>query len=97
VCTTVAQIRDALETRVSQGATSVGLFPTMGALHDGHLRIARTAREENDLVVVSVFVNPLQFGPDEDFDSYPRQLERDIAALAECGVDVVFAPSTEHM
>lgn len=97
VCTTVAELRDALETRVSQGVTSVGLFPTMGALHDGHLRIARTARDENDLVVVSVFVNPLQFGPDEDFDSYPRHLERDVSALTDCGVDVVFAPSTEQM
>ncbi|MBD2762906.1 pantoate--beta-alanine ligase [Kocuria sp. cx-116] len=97
VCTTVEQMRDTLDTRVSRGVSSVGLFPTMGALHEGHLRIARTARDENDLVVVSVFVNPLQFGPDEDFDSYPRQLERDIAALADCGVDVVFAPSTEQM
>ncbi|MBD2765951.1 pantoate--beta-alanine ligase [Kocuria sp. cx-455] len=97
VCTTVEQMRDTLDTRVSRGVSSVGLFPTMGALHEGHLRIARTARDENDLVVVSVFVNPLQFGPNEDFDSYPRQLERDIAALADCGVDVVFAPSTEQM
>ncbi|WP_431814221.1 pantoate--beta-alanine ligase [Kocuria sp. cx-455] len=97
VCTTVEQMRDTLDTHVSRGVSSVGLFPTMGALHEGHLRIARTARDENDLVVVSVFVNPLQFGPNEDFDSYPRQLERDIAALADCGVDVVFAPSTEQM
>lgn len=97
VCTTVAQIRDALDERAARGITSVGLLPTMGALHEGHLRIARTAREENQLVVVSIFVNPLQFGPNEDFDSYPRQLEQDVAALAECGVDLVFAPETEEM
>lgn len=97
VCTTVDQMREALDARVAEGATSVGLFPTMGALHDGHLRIAQTAREENQLVVVSVFVNPLQFGPNEDFDSYPRQLDQDVAGLADCGVDLVFAPSTEEM
>lgn len=97
VCTTVDQMREALDARVAEGATSVGLFPTMGALHDGHLHIAQTARDENQLVVVSVFVNPLQFGPNEDFDSYPRQLDQDVAGLADCGVDLVFAPSTEEM
>lgn len=97
VCTSVAEMRELLETRVAQGVTSVGLFPTMGALHDGHLRIAQTAREENQLVVVSVFVNPLQFGPNEDFDSYPRQLEQDVAGLSASGVDIVFSPSTEEM
>lgn len=97
VCTTVAQVRAVMTERVRDGAGSVGLFPTMGALHDGHLRIARTARAENELLVVSVFVNPLQFGPGEDFDAYPRQLGTDVAALAGCGVDVVFAPPVEQL
>lgn len=97
VCTTVAQVRAELAGRVRDGVGSVGLFPTMGALHDGHLRIARVARAENELVVVSVFVNPLQFGPGEDFAAYPRQLADDVAALAGCGVDVVFAPPVEEM
>ena len=97
VCTTVEQMRAAIQERVARGVRSVGLFPTMGALHDGHLSIARTAREENDVAIVSVFVNPLQFGPNEDFDSYPRRLEQDVAALAQTGVDLVFAPATEEM
>ena len=97
VCTTVAQLREQIDTRIEAGARSMGLLPTMGALHRGHLEIARRTREENDLAVVSVFVNPLQFGPGEDFDSYPRQLDEDVAMLAEHGVDLVFAPSVEEM
>ncbi|MCU1558835.1 MAG: pantoate--beta-alanine ligase, partial [Microbacteriaceae bacterium] len=69
----------------------------MGALHDGHLALVRLAREVADLVVVSIFVNPLQFGPREDLDLYPRTLEADIAQLEELGVDWVFAPSVAEM
>lgn len=97
VCTTVAQLREEIGARVTRGARTVGLFPTMGALHDGHARIAQRTRAENDLAVVSVFVNPLQFGPGEDFESYPRDLDGDVARLAEVGVDLVFAPSVEQM
>ncbi|MDX1763945.1 MAG: pantoate--beta-alanine ligase [bacterium] len=76
---------------------SVGLVPTMGYFHEGHLSLMRAARSENDLVVVSLFVNPTQFGPDEDYDRYPRDLNRDVElALAE-GVDVLFTPDREEM
>jgi pantoate--beta-alanine ligase len=75
----------------------VGFVPTMGALHRGHLRLVEEARARAGLVVVSVFVNPTQFGPNEDFERYPRDLERDPAACASAGADVVYAPSVEAM
>lgn len=76
---------------------SIALVPTMGNLHDGHLQLVSAAREHHDFVVVSVFVNPLQFGPDEDFDSYPRTLEADCARLSAGGANLVFAPSVNEM
>lgn len=76
---------------------SIGFVPTMGALHQGHLDLMRRAREENDLVVVSIFVNPTQFGKNEDFGRYPRDLERDSALAESVGVDVIFAPSVEEI
>src|SRR5207249_4111523 len=76
---------------------SVGLVPTMGAFHEGHLSLMRRARAENDCVVVSLFVNPTQFGPSEDFERYPRNLERDAALAATTGVDWLFHPELSEI
>src|SRR5207249_2204456 len=76
---------------------SVGFVPTMGALHPGHLSLVRRARRENDVVVVSLFVNPLQFGPREDFRKYPRTPAKDLELLKQEKADLVFIPSADAM
>ena len=76
---------------------SIGLVPTMGALHAGHMRLVEAARGENFVVVVSVFVNPIQFGPNEDLDRYPRDWERDAKMLAQAEVDAVYRPAADEM
>ena len=85
-----------LEKRL-RGAGVISFVPTMGNLHAGHLELVRIAREQGETVVVSIFVNPLQFGPKDDFQKYPRTLEEDCALLRTAGCDVVFAPSVEEM
>lgn len=94
VVRTVAELR---RWRAEQTGRSVGFVPTMGYLHEGHLALVRRAHAENERVVVSIFVNPLQFGPQEDYERYPRDLERDLALLRAERVDLVFAPPVEEM
>lgn len=96
VVRTVADVRRAVSDARARGA-SIGLVPTMGALHDGHLSLVRAARERNDLVVMSLFVNPTQFGPSEDLARYPRDEERDARLAEDAGVDVLFAPDVAEV
>ena len=94
--TTIAELRAALAEHRRAGK-SVGFVPTMGYLHVGHMELMRRAREENDIVVASIFVNPLQFGANEDLSKYPRDLARDQAMLEEGKVDYLFAPGVADM
>jgi len=80
----------------SQG-NSIGYVPTMGFLHEGHLTLIHEAKQNNDKIVISIFVNPLQFGPNEDFDAYPRDIERDESLAKQAGVDVIFYPDVKEM
>ena len=97
VLRTIAEVRAALRTARAPKGELVGLVPTMGALHRGHLSLVERARGECGVVAASIFVNPLQFGPNEDFDRYPRQLERDCELFEAAGVDLVFAPGVAEM
>lgn len=96
-CITTVKEMQNLTSQFKREGQSIGLVPTMGALHDGHLTIMRQSSAENDISIISVFVNPLQFGPNEDYEAYPRQIEQDTQAASSAGVDYVFAPSVDEM
>jgi pantoate--beta-alanine ligase len=96
VLSTVREMRSACRA-VRQNGQSVGLVPTMGALHAGHIALVRAARAQCDVVAVSIFVNPTQFGPNEDFAKYPRTFEQDCALLEAEGIALIFAPQPEEM
>jgi pantoate--beta-alanine ligase len=96
VAETVELIRDMVKA-ARRGGRKIGLVPTMGALHVGHVSLAEAAQKDCDFVVVSIFVNPTQFGPGEDFQKYPRPLEADLEICRKAGVDAVFAPAPEVM
>ncbi len=93
----IKEIRNYLRNIRCQNNSSVGFVPTMGYLHQGHIELIRRSKMQNDLTIVSIYVNPLQFGAGEDFERYPRDLERDLSICEEEGVDIVFAPLDEEM
>ncbi len=95
-------VRTIAETRLALGqlraaGKSIGLVPTMGALHEGHAKLFRQAKRENDIAIASIFVNPTQFGPNEDFHRYPRPFDRDVALCADAGVDAIFHPEPAEL
>jgi len=94
--TTIKELRDKVKAWKKEGLT-VGLVPTMGALHEGHLSLIKKSVETCDKTIVSIFVNPIQFGPSEDLDKYPRTLDSDLELCKNAGADVVFAPSANEM
>ena len=96
VFNTVSDLREFLNATRAQGKT-IGFVPTMGNLHQGHLDLVNKASEMSDVVIVSIFVNPMQFGPHEDFDAYPRTLDSDCSALANHPCNAVFAPTVREM
>ncbi|GAA4460723.1 pantoate--beta-alanine ligase [Phytohabitans houttuyneae] len=95
--TALVHTRDELAAARAGMTGTVAVVMTMGALHEGHRALLRAAREQSDHVIATIFVNPLQFGPNEDFDRYPRTLDADLAICAEAGVDLVFAPDRAEM
>lgn len=93
---TIAQLEQWVDEKKAAGA-SIGLVPTMGFLHEGHIKLVETAKLENDAVLMSIFVNPAQFGPNEDFERYPRNMERDKQLAEAAGTDAIFAPSASEI
>jgi pantoate--beta-alanine ligase len=96
IAETIQSVRALVKAARKEGKT-IGLVPTMGALHSGHMSLVEAANKQTDFVVVSIFVNPSQFGPDEDFENYPRDLKADAKACEKAGVDVIFAPTVRQM
>ena len=88
ICHEIGELKDFVR-RCKKEGKSIGLVTTMGALHEGHASLIRAARKENDIVITTVFVNPTQFGPNEDYDAYPRRLEKDSALAEACGADLL--------
>jgi len=93
---TISEIRSYVKQERRAGKT-IGFVPTMGYLHQGHLTLMKEAKKDNDIVIVSIFVNPTQFGPTEDYEEYPRNLEGDATLAKEVGVDIIFAPEVEEV
>lgn len=93
---TIVELKEFVK-QIKQVGKTIGLVPTMGALHEGHLSLMKAAKEKCDIVIASVFVNPTQFGPNEDFDAYPRTFESDCEKMDAVGIDVAFHPSVEEM
>ncbi|MDD5063391.1 MAG: pantoate--beta-alanine ligase [Phycisphaerae bacterium] len=96
IAKTINSVRNLVKAARSKGK-KIGFVPTMGALHIGHISLIKKAKQQTDFVVVSIFVNPTQFGPSEDFKKYPRPIKSDLAICRKAGVDVVFAPSSREM
>jgi len=96
IITTVREMQTEAK-KLRQAGKIIGFVPTMGYLHEGHLSLIRIARKRADVVVISIFVNPTQFGPNEDLDKYPRDIKRDEKLASETGVDIIFYPSNEEM
>lgn len=92
----IDELKKYITSQKASGKT-VGLVPTMGFLHDGHLSLIKKSAQENDLTVVSIFVNPTQFGPNEDYETYPRDLDKDKLAAKKAGADIIFAPAPKEM
>ncbi|RLQ92546.1 pantoate--beta-alanine ligase [Planomicrobium sp. Y74] len=93
---TIEELKNWVQGKKDAGL-SIGLVPTMGFLHEGHIKLVETAKKENDAVLMSIFVNPAQFGPNEDFERYPRNMERDKQLAETAGTDVIFAPSADEV
>ncbi len=96
ILSTVAQTKAYVKEQKARGL-SIGLVPTMGYLHEGHLSLIEASKKENDITILSIFVNPTQFAPNEDFSTYPRDFERDAKLAAACGADAVFAPAADEL